>query len=430
MNFLKKTFALLSSFGFAAVILVFLTLLTWLGTLEQVEKGLFETQKKYFESVFLIHQAGPWDFRLWPWSDDASAWFHHVVGPIPVPLPGVYLLLTLLLTNLVCGGIVRMRKDKARLGILVAHLGIVLMLAAGFVKYRFSVDGNMMLWPMQQKDEFESYYDWDVSIREAVKEGKTTEYLIPHTQIAPDLENGVGHVTFQHDLLPFDFAATKWFKHCVVVPKGPMFEGDGKVVGGYVVLKQELQKEAEQNIPGLYATLTDKATGQQTEALFWGDEREGLTYSSGGKQWLIHLQRKRWKLPFAIKLDKFTFEMHPRTERPAVFLSDVTKIEDRDEQKLKITMNEPLRQEGYTLFQASYGPPNAPASVEHYSVFAVVRNPSDQWPKWSCYIIAVGLLYHFGMKLTRYVKSENRLAKSATGATAGSKVLVGKNDTK
>ena len=52
MASLKKLFASLSSFlasfGFAAILLVFLTLLTWLGTLEQVEHGLFETQKKYF----------------------------------------------------------------------------------------------------------------------------------------------------------------------------------------------------------------------------------------------------------------------------------------------------------------------------------------------------------------------------------------------
>jgi hypothetical protein len=306
------------------------------------------------------------------------------------------------------------------------------------VKYRFAVDGSMMLWPHSdgrpqrewQKGEFESYYEWDVSIREAVREGRTTEYLIPHSAFAGDLEDGSGHVSFTSDALPFDFSATKWFKNCFVVPKGPMFEGDGKVIGGYVAMRQELQKEAEENVPGLYATLTDKSNGAQTDALFWGLEKEGFTYAAGGKQWLIHLQRKRWKLPFEIKLDKFTFEMHPRTNSPAVFLSDVTKIEGRDEQKLKITMNEPLRQEGYTLFQASYGPPNAPADVEHYSVFAVVRNPSDQWPKWSCYIIAVGLLYHFGMKLTRYVKSENRLAATASGTAAAAKVLAAAGDKK
>jgi len=42
-------------------------LLTWFGTLEQVEHGLFETQKKYFESLGLIHwidATGSLGFRI------------------------------------------------------------------------------------------------------------------------------------------------------------------------------------------------------------------------------------------------------------------------------------------------------------------------------------------------------------------------------
>src|SRR5690349_23344782 len=98
MRFLKKLLAFLSSFGFAAILLVFLTLLTWLGTLEQIEHGLFETQKKYFDSLYLVH-----------WLETTPALGFR----IGIPLPGVYLLLGLLLLNLVCGGIVRMRKDFA-----------------------------------------------------------------------------------------------------------------------------------------------------------------------------------------------------------------------------------------------------------------------------------------------------------------------------
>src|SRR4030095_16812786 len=81
MNFWKKLSSTLSSFGFAAILLVFLMLLTWLGTLEQVEKGLYETQKKYFESIFLVHDAGPWDLRFPWWEDGEFTFGHHRVGP-------------------------------------------------------------------------------------------------------------------------------------------------------------------------------------------------------------------------------------------------------------------------------------------------------------------------------------------------------------
>ena len=40
------------------VLLAFLGLLTWLGTLEQTQTGLYEVQKKYFESLILVHHVG------------------------------------------------------------------------------------------------------------------------------------------------------------------------------------------------------------------------------------------------------------------------------------------------------------------------------------------------------------------------------------
>ena len=113
--------------------------------------------------------------------------------------------------------------------------------------------------------------------------------------------------------------------------------------------------------------------------------------------------------------------------RAAVFLSDVTKTEEGAQQKSKITMNEPMRHKGFTLFQSGYGPPNVPVDWPHYSDFAVVSNPSDQWPKYSCFIIAAGLLFHFSMKLMKYVRSENRLARPA-GAPVAPRAAVAAAD--
>ena len=48
-----KLFLLLRSFGLATTTLSLLLLITFLGTLEQVEHGLYESQVKYFESMFV-----------------------------------------------------------------------------------------------------------------------------------------------------------------------------------------------------------------------------------------------------------------------------------------------------------------------------------------------------------------------------------------
>ena len=71
-------------------------------------------------------------------------------------------------------------------------------------------------------------------------------------------------------------------------------------------------------------------------------------------------------------------------------------------------MNDPLRREGYVLFQSDWGPKpeDDPSPERYYSVFAVVRNPADHWPLIACIVIAIGLCTHFGRMLVRYVRSE------------------------
>ena len=88
------------------------------------------------------------------------------------------------------------------------------------------------------------------------------------------------------------------------------------------------------------------------------------------------------------------------------FMSDVTKIQDGHERQLRIEMNQPLRDGGLVLFQSSWGPSNARPGDPLFSTFSVVRNPSDHWPKYSCYVIGLGMLLAFGLRLLRYVKSQ------------------------
>ena len=127
MNYLKKSFDFIASYGFACIIFVFLFVLTYLGTIEQVNVGLYEAQKKYFESMIVVH------------------W----LGPIPIVLPGVYLLLVLFTVNLIAGGIIRLRKNKNTIGNLITHLGMLMMVFAAFVNYTYAMDAVKIGQPVQ-----------------------------------------------------------------------------------------------------------------------------------------------------------------------------------------------------------------------------------------------------------------------------------------
>lgn len=385
----KLTIDFLASYGFACVIFLFMLLLTFLGTLEQTTQGLFEVQKKYFESLFVIH----WAFDL-----------------VPVPLPGVYLLLVLFCINLVLGGIIRMRKGKNTFGNLIIHLGMVLLILGGGIKYWFAVDGHMTLAENQSSNEFESYYLWEITVTPVSGESGATTYVIDHEDFAHlDPKESV---TFRHPDLPFNLTIDGFQRNTVPMMAGPVVADQYRTVDGFFLQDTPLEKEAEFNRAGAYATVIDPESGESQEAILWGVQLYPATFDVDGTTWAVDMHRKRYPLPFTITLDKFTHELHPRTQMARTFMSDVTKTESGVEQAIKITMNEPLRHEGYTFYQASWQPADPARGTPVKSTLAVVKDPADRIPLYSCIVITLGLVLHFCLKLSRHLRRESRRLES------------------
>ena len=69
-------------------------------------------------------------------------------------------------------------------------------------------------------------------------------------------------------------------------------------------------------------------------------------------------------------------------------------------------MNQPLRSDGFTVYQSNWGPQGAAPGARLFSGFSVVTNPSDQWPLWATIVIGLGLLIHFTIVLVRYLIRE------------------------
>src|SRR6185436_21156360 len=149
-----------ASYGLACALLLDLFALTLFGTLYQVEAGLFEAQKRYFESWFVVQTT-----------------------PVPLVLLGGVPCMGLLALNLFVGGFVRIQKAKRTLGVLIVHVGIALLLASSFVKMYHSEDGHLTLEEGQSADEFQSYYLWEVALWDASQTGPVEEHLIPHEQL-------------------------------------------------------------------------------------------------------------------------------------------------------------------------------------------------------------------------------------------------------
>lgn len=378
---LKRIIDFLSSLGLSCILFLLLLVLTYLGTLYQVEHGLYEAQRKYFESFFLIHRA---------------------FGVLPVPLPGTYLVSIVLCANLVLGALVRARKDWKRLGLWIAHAGIVVLLGGSFAAFQWSDEGHMTLNEHEQADVFESYNEWEITVRETASSGEVDEQVIGQQHLRSGRD-----VTFAFEAVPFTVSVSGYESNCEPRPASVGKTG-ARVIDGFTLKSKPINKKQGRNAAGAYITVTETGGGKSHEGILWGWAQHPFRFSAGGKQWDIDMHRRRWTLPFTIVLDKFTHERHPGTMMPKTFRSDVTRIEDGVSQQIEISMNKPMRHRGYSFYQSSWGSDNAGPGTRIYSVFSVVRNPADQVPLYACIIITVGLTLYFSLRLASHLRRESK----------------------
>ena len=119
-----------------------------------------------------------------------------------------------------------------------------------------------------------------------------------------------------------------------------------------------------------------------------------------GTDHVIEIRRKRTHLPFTIELLDFKKVLHPGTDIPQSFSSEINLIENDIPRRVLIQMNEPLRYKGYTFFQASFI-----EGIEGEStVLAVVKNYGRLFPYISSIVMCVGLLIHLLISVPKLIK--------------------------
>lgn len=386
----KGLFDFLSGFGLATTLLLLLGVLTWFGTLEQVERGLFLTSKKYFD---------PSAFWLVPELNGRR---------LPLVLPGVYWVSALLFVNLLLGGVVRMRKGWKNIGVLIAHLGILFLLLGGFVTERWEQRGNMAIGEGETGDVAEHYFDYVIELTE-VRDGKPVEPVhVVGEQYLADLHPYDRRVLRLANL-PFDLEVTGYQPNAEPRAITELAPANGEhAVNGYYLFAKEPELQAEANLAGTYARVLEKDGKAGAPFILAAASYHPYTLHHGDKTYLVSMRKRLWQMPFSITLDKFTAEFHPGTMRPSKFVSAVTRHEGGVDSHVVIQMNEPMRHKGLTFFQASWGPQDAKPGEPLFSVFEVVRNPADRWPWYAMYIVGIGLFVHFVIKLDGFLTRSPR----------------------
>lgn len=130
----------------------------------------------------------------------------------------------------------------------------------------------------------------------------------------------------------------------------------------------------------------------------WLTEGEEKIFHINNQIYNFYFGKEIIELPFEINLKKFTKMDYPGTSTPMSYES-LVQI-DQDSTQQKISMNEPLKREGYTIYQASYilNPGQPPVSI-----FSVNKDPGRPLKYIGSLILSLGIII-FTLMRSRYWK--------------------------
>lgn len=130
---------------------------------------------------------------------------------------------------------------------------------------------------------------------------------------------------------------------------------------------------------------------------FWLVQGEYKKIVIGGREAYVVFSNETMNLPFELQLNQFNKKNYPGTETPYSYESLVTNLQDQ--KQTLISMNEPLKVAGYTLYQASF---NLTPGQKPTSILSVNKDPG-RWIKYlGSLILSLGVIIFTLMKSRFY----------------------------
>jgi hypothetical protein len=337
---------LLSSVRITVVCLLLLFILTFWGTVAQVQQGLYVAQERFFTSFFFL----------------AGGWF---------PFPGAQLVLWVLFINLVAALIVHFAKhpEWTSLGSKIVHVGLLLYFVAAFFIFHLAQESYVHLGTGESTNVSISYNNWELAYWQKDNEPKA---------IASDhFKPGQG---ISINDLDFTLSVEQYYPNADAYNRG----------GNLSLQPKAIDKEREKNFPGGIFNLN--SNGQSHRLVLSGADSDPRSVDINSHRYYFILRHQNYPLPFTIRLDHFKAEFHPGTQVAKSFESLVTISTASLTRQVRIYMNNPLRYKDYTLYQASY---DVDTQGHEYSTLAVVKNSAKILPYLACFSVFFGLALHF-----------------------------------
>ncbi len=423
---LNRFIKVITSLRLTVVLLAFGILLVFIGTIAQVDEGLYNAQARYFRQWFVIG-LGVFGKRM------------------PIILPGGYLIGTLLLLNLVAAHIYRFKLTTKKIGIQLAHAGVILLLVGQLLTDMLARETQMRLTEGQttsysiSPQHFELVFTTDA--------GANTEQVIA---VPAELLARGGEV--KNESLPFTLRSKQFWKNSEPTFRAPMMTNAPPMATNGIANSFDFSAAAEsktmddRNIPTALVEFVGAggSLGEWVVSGWAGDEGMigalGESYarkvgpqmaqsivarmaapqmiSAGGKQFTFVLRPQRIYHPFSLTLLKATHTVYlgtrtadnpegiPKDFRSNVRLANQTTGEKRE---VEIYMNNPLRYAGLAFYQYQMGAGEEVRAAGQLatSTLQVVRNPGWITPYLGCFLVAAGLVVQFMFHLVGFISKRS-----------------------
>ena len=353
--------------------IIWLMVLVVLGTLAQRDIGLYASQQKYFSANI--------------------TWLGGII-----PVPGGRITMVIILTNLTSMLFKPNLWKIKKIGVLVMHIGALLLLIGGGLTAIFSSEGNMVIEEGAQSNYVDDYNDMELTIINTTKD-ILDEYTIFDQPIL-----GKGNI-LSHENLNFNIEIINYFKNCEPLkrtsPAGIQYKD---MLKNFTLSELKPEKENNRNRPGIIYRITN--SDSNNDGIYGIFLRQSVKQTAiiNNKKYEFIFRRKRTYLPFAIELLDFKKVMHAGTGIAKSYSSEVNLIENGIPRRVLIEMNEPLRHRGYTFFQASF----IEGLEGETTVLAAVKNYGRLFPYISSIIMSIGLFLHLLKSMPKLLQKNPR----------------------
>lgn len=375
------------SLKLTVVLLGLSALLVFFATLDQTNLGIWGIQQKWFRTFFVLHD----------------------VKGYPVPIfPGGYFIGGMLFLNLIAAHIQRFKFTPKRMGLLLTHLGLLVLLVGELLTGLLQKEYQLRLDQNETKSFSESPMVNELAVINATDPEFDDVVAIPEKL----LRKGAA---LQPQQLPFKVIVKEHYPNASLqmrnqVPNAPASMATVGLGLQVVVTRLPITyRQDERNLPSAFVELVGPK-GSLGTWLVSTQFIEPQTLEFEGKTWRMVYRPERIYTPYSISLIKFSHDKYAGTEIPKNFSSQVRLLsaDGRTDREVLIYMNNPLRFEGLTYYQAGFEP-----NSDRTTILQVVKNPGWLLPYVACAMLFVGLILHFGISLISFASKRSRKASTA-----------------